>query len=51
MFPASGRKDGRQVAQIQLHYDGAKNEDCVLQIVGIGPMKTTAAAQTGGAKK
>jgi hypothetical protein len=25
----------------ELHYDGAKDGDCVLMIVGMGPMKTT----------
>jgi|SRR5580698_755090 hypothetical protein len=25
----------------ELHYDGAKDEECVLMIVGMGPMKTT----------
>ena len=27
----------------ELHYDGAKDADCVLEIVGMGPMTTTAA--------
>jgi hypothetical protein len=35
----------------ELHYDGAKNEDCVLQIVGMGPMKTTAAPPAEASKK
>lgn len=25
----------------QLHYDGARDEDCVILIVGMGPMKTS----------
>jgi hypothetical protein len=29
----------------QLHYDGAKDTECVLEIVGMGPMTTT---QAGG---
>jgi quercetin dioxygenase-like cupin family protein len=29
----------------ELHWDGAKDEDCVLEIVGMGPMTTTQAAQ------
>jgi hypothetical protein len=28
----------------QLHYDGAKDTECVLEIVGMGPMTTTQAA-------
>jgi hypothetical protein len=28
----------------ELHYDGAKDGDCVLEIVGMGPMVTTQAA-------
>ena len=27
----------------QMHYDGAKDEECILQIVGIGPASSTAA--------
>ena len=27
----------------QLHYDGAKDAECVLEIVGMGPMTTTQA--------
>ena len=27
----------------ELHYDGAKDTECVLEIVGMGPMTTTAA--------
>jgi len=29
----------------ELHWDGAKDEECVLEIVGTGPMTTTQAAQ------
>ena len=28
-----------------IHYDGAKDTECVLEIVGIGPMTTTQAEQ------
>jgi hypothetical protein len=30
----------------EIHYDGAKDEDCVLQIVGMGPATSTAAEET-----
>ena len=30
---------------MQIHYDGAKDEDCVLQIVGIGPATSTPAEE------
>jgi hypothetical protein len=33
-----------------LHYDGAKDEECVLLIVGMGPMKTSGAVQAGSIK-
>ncbi len=29
----------------EIHYDGAKDEDCVLQIVGMGPATSTAAEE------
>ena len=29
----------------QIHYDGAKDEECILQIVGIGPATSTPAEQ------
>jgi hypothetical protein len=29
----------------EIHYDGAKDEECVLQIVGIGPATSTAAEE------
>ena len=29
----------------EIHYDGAKDEDCLLQIVGMGPAKSTAAEE------
>jgi len=29
----------------EIHYDGAKDEPCVLQIVGMGPATSTAAEQ------
>jgi hypothetical protein len=37
----------------QIHYDGAKDEECVLQIVGIGPATSTQAGQrqTGQGQK
>jgi hypothetical protein len=41
-FPVSA---GTYVVDIanQIHYDGAKDSECVLEIVGMGPMVTTAA--------
>jgi hypothetical protein len=27
----------------QVHYDGAKDEECILQIVGMGPATSTSA--------
>ncbi|HEX4273974.1 MAG TPA: cupin domain-containing protein [Bryobacteraceae bacterium] len=37
----------------ELHYDGAKDQECVLMIVGTGPMKTTSPKpfQAGSIKK
>jgi quercetin dioxygenase-like cupin family protein len=29
----------------QIHYDGAKDEECILQIVGMGPATSTAASR------
>jgi quercetin dioxygenase-like cupin family protein len=29
----------------QIHYDGAKDEECILQIVGMGPANSTSAEQ------
>jgi hypothetical protein len=29
----------------QIHYDGAKDEECVLQIVGMGPATSTPAEE------
>jgi hypothetical protein len=34
----------------ELHYDGAKDEDCVILIVGMGPMKTSGAVKAGSIK-
>lgn len=34
----------------ELHYDGAKDEECVLMIVGMGPMKTSGAVHAGSIK-
>jgi quercetin dioxygenase-like cupin family protein len=34
----------------ELHYDGAKDEECVLLIVGMGPMKTSGAVKAGSIK-
>jgi hypothetical protein len=34
----------------ELHYDGAKDEECVLVIVGMGPMKTLGAVNPGPLK-
>jgi len=44
MFPV---KEGTYVVHHanQIHYDGAKDEDCVLYIVGTGPLVTTGAEE------
>ena len=43
-YPA---KAGSYVVDIPggIHYDGAKDEECMLEIVGMGPMTTTQAEQ------
>lgn len=34
----------------ELHFDGAKDEECVLMIVGMGPVKTSSGIQVGPIK-
>jgi hypothetical protein len=35
----------------KIHYDGANDEEVVLQIVGLGPSTTTPVDESGQAKK
>jgi hypothetical protein len=34
-----------------VHWDGAKDEDLVLLVTGLGPMKTVTVPEKGAAKK
>jgi hypothetical protein len=34
----------------QIHYDGAKDEEVVLQIMGVGPSATIAVDEAGGSR-